>query len=231
MVFALTTLKPLFRLSRALLDIQKCILSSAIKFVSFRTYQGNLSLFEITGALVFIFSRQFQLQLHCKSFTKGRIFLIPLCIAFSIPNISGFLFLRKKELNLGSEMGRIKLQKILGNLLDKLRKLYMNGTVIQKFLTFLKLQKTLSNFCFSEQIFHRKPSLGAPVFCRSLRRRRGCSSSLSALPRETILDIRRFQSLKDPRFDGKTQRKRLQKRIAERLTIRAQKASFSADFT
>ena len=231
MVFALTTLKPLFRLSRALLDIQKCILSSAIKFVSFRSYQGNLSLFEITGTLVFIFSRQFQLQLHCKSFTKGRIFLIPLCIAFSIPNISGFLFLRKKKLNLGSEMGRIKLQTIVGNLLDKLRKLYMNGTVIQKFLTFLKLQKTLSNFCFSEQIFHRKPSLGAPVFCRSLRRRRGCSSSLSALPRETILDMRRFQSLKDRRFDGKMQRKRLQKRIAERLTIRAQKASFSADFT
>ena len=181
MVFALTTLKPLFRLSRALLDIQKCILSSAIKFVSVRSYQGNLSLFEITRALLFVFSRQFQLQLHCKSFTNGRIFLIPLCIAFSIPNISGFLFLRKKSLIwLASEMGKIKLQKIIGNLLDKLRKLYMNGTVIQKFLTFLKLQKTLSNFCFSEQIFHRKPSLGAPVFCRSLRRRRGCSSSLSA---------------------------------------------------
>ena len=223
MVFALTTLKPLFRLSRALLYIQKCILSSAIKFVSVRSYQGNLSLFEITRALVFIFSRQFQLQLHCKSFTKGRIFLIPLCIAFSIPNISGFLFLRKKKLNLVSEMGRIKLQKIVGNLLDKLRKLYMNGTVIQKFSTFLKLQKTLSNFCFSEQIFHRKPSLGSPVFCCSLRRRLGCSSSLSALPRETILDM--------PLFDGKTQRKRLQKRIAKRLTIRAQKPSFSADFT
>ena len=31
---------------------------------------------------------------------------------------------------MGSEMGKIKLQKILGNLLDKFRKLYMNGTVI-----------------------------------------------------------------------------------------------------
>ena len=31
-------------------------------------------------------------------------------------------------------MGKIKLQKIVGNLLDKLRKLYMNGTVIKKFL-------------------------------------------------------------------------------------------------
>ena len=51
--------------------------------------------------------------------------------------------------NLGSEMWKIKIQKILGNLLDELRKLYMNGTVIYK-------------ICFSEQIFYRKQSLGAP---------------------------------------------------------------------
>ena len=31
---------------------------------------------------------------------------------------------------MGNEMGKIKLQKIIGNLLIKLRKLYMNGTVI-----------------------------------------------------------------------------------------------------
>ena len=31
---------------------------------------------------------------------------------------------------MGSEMRKIKLQKIVGNLLDKFRKLYMNGTVI-----------------------------------------------------------------------------------------------------
>ena len=43
--------------------------------------------------------------------------------------------------------------------------------------------------------------------------------------------MRRPQSLKDRRFDEKTKRKRLQKPIAESLTIRAQKASFSADFT
>ena len=30
---------------------------------------------------------------------------------------------------MGSEMGKIKLQKIVGNLLIKIRKLYMNGTV------------------------------------------------------------------------------------------------------
>ena len=57
-------------------------------------------------------------------------------------------------------MGKIRLQKIVGNLSDKLQKLYMNGTVIEKFLAFLKLLKILGNFCFSEEIFHRKQSLG-----------------------------------------------------------------------
>ena len=57
----------------------------------------------------------------------------------------------------------------------------MNGTSIQKFLTgstwcktaqnvpshrppLLVLQKILGNICFSEQIFYRKQSLGAPVY-------------------------------------------------------------------
>ena len=35
-------------------------------------------------------------------------------------------------------MRKIKLQKIVGNLLDKLRKLYMNGMIIKKFLALLK---------------------------------------------------------------------------------------------
>ena len=48
--FLLNTLKTLFRLSRALLDIYKCILRGARKFVSVRSSQGNLSLFEITRA-------------------------------------------------------------------------------------------------------------------------------------------------------------------------------------
>ena len=41
-----------------------------------------------------------------------------------------FPFLYEKYHNLGSEMRKIKLEKIVGNLLDKRRKLYMNGTVI-----------------------------------------------------------------------------------------------------
>ena len=57
-------------------------------------------------------------------------------------------------------MREIKLQKIVGNLLDKLRKLYLNGTVIP---AVLKQKKIKGNICFSEQIIHRKYSLGAPV--------------------------------------------------------------------
>ena len=41
-----------------------------------------------------------------------------------------FPFSTKKRLNLGSEMEKNKVHKIVRNLLDRLQKLYMNGTVI-----------------------------------------------------------------------------------------------------
>ena len=48
-------------------------------------------------------------------------------------------------------------------MLDELRKLYMNRTVNARVLAILEYEKILGNICFSEQIFHRKQSLGAPV--------------------------------------------------------------------
>ena len=48
------------------------------------------------------------------------------------------------------------------DLLENRRKFYMNRTVIKKFLAVLKLWKIVGNICFSEQIFYRKQSLGAP---------------------------------------------------------------------
>ena len=48
-----------------------------------------------------------------------------------------------------------RLGRVVGILIDKLRKLYMNGTVIQKFSAFL-------NFCLSEQIF-RENSRWVPL--------------------------------------------------------------------
>ena len=58
---------------------------------------------------------------YLRILTKVRIFLIPLSITFSNS---------KTLVSLGREMRKIKLKKILENLLDKLRKLYMNRTVI-----------------------------------------------------------------------------------------------------
>ena len=49
-----------------------------------------------------------------------------------------FSFSTKNRLTWGLKMRKTKLQKIVGNLLDKLQKLYMNGMAIQKFLAFLK---------------------------------------------------------------------------------------------
>ena len=42
-------------------------------------------------------------------------------------------FFYEKQHYLGSEMWQIKLQKIVGDLWDKFRKLYMNGMVIENF--------------------------------------------------------------------------------------------------
>ena len=52
-----------FKLSRVLLDIQKCILGGAIKFVSVRSTQGKLSLFEISRDSV-LFPRKCLMQFH-----------------------------------------------------------------------------------------------------------------------------------------------------------------------
>ena len=61
-------------------------------------------------------------------------------------------------------MGKIKLQKIVWNLLDKLRKLYRNGTVIQKFVAFLKLQLENSRqFLFLDRTdISQKTAVGCP---------------------------------------------------------------------
>ena len=74
-------------------------------------------------------------------------------------------------------MRKIKLQKIVGNLLDKLRKLYMIGIVIQKLLAFLKVQKILGNFCSFEQ----KKVVGCPLVCSYYRGTRLILLSLSVI--------------------------------------------------
>ena len=87
---------------------------------------GKLSLFEITRASIFRFNLNFY---ESKNFVESSLHHI-----FKSEN---FTFPTKNSL-LGSAMRKIKLKKILGNLLDKLRKLYMNGVVILKFLAVLE---------------------------------------------------------------------------------------------
>ena len=68
---------------------------------------------------------------------KVRHFSDSSSIAFSNPTILGFIFSTKNGLTRKSNV-KIKLLKIVGNLIDKLRELYLNGAVIEKFLAVLK---------------------------------------------------------------------------------------------
>ena len=92
---------------------------------------GKLSLFEITRASIFRFNLKFY---ESKNFFESSLHHI-----FKSEN---FRFPTKNSL-LGSAMRKIKLEKILGNLLDKLRKLCMNGVVILKFFS---LPQAIGNF-------------------------------------------------------------------------------------
>ena len=95
-----------------------CICSVILgELESFRNYKGFGSIFPKFLAAIY-------------HITKERIFLIPLSITFLNLKILGFLFSSKNSLTRGVKCGNIKLQKILRNLLDELRNLYMSGTVI-----------------------------------------------------------------------------------------------------
>ena len=71
-----------------------------------------MRLFETSTGLQY-FPEKFRCNLK---FYESDFFLIPLSTTFSIPKILGFLFLRKMAY-LGSEMRKIKLQKIVGEFL------------------------------------------------------------------------------------------------------------------
>ena len=104
-VFLLNTLKSLFRLSRVLLDLDRCILSDARTSV--------------------IFSPKFEMQFN--ELRKWDFFQSSLHHIFESEN------LYEKQPHLGSEIcqiWKIRSQEILGNLLHKLRKLYMDGMVM-----------------------------------------------------------------------------------------------------
>ena len=86
----LNTLKTLFRLSRVLLDLKKCILSSTIKFLSVLSSLANWRSFRnynLGFSIIF-----WKILDVIKSFIKARILLIPLSITFSNPKMLGSFF-------------------------------------------------------------------------------------------------------------------------------------------
>ena len=139
--FFLNTLKTLFRLSRVLLRAVEiyfkwrykiCICSVILgQPESFRNYD----LWKNYKGLSIIFPKILDAIWRI---TKVRHFLITLSILFLNPKIVGFLFSHKNSLTWEVSV-KIKLQKIVGDLLlDKLRKLYMNGTFNEHILVVLK---------------------------------------------------------------------------------------------
>ena len=117
--FLLNTLSRVLKLEVHPKRRHKICISSVIlgQLESFRNYKGLSIIFpKILDAIWRV--------------TKVRHFLIPLSIVFLNSKILGFFFSTKNSLNLGSEMRKIKLAKIVENLLHELEKLYMNGTVI-----------------------------------------------------------------------------------------------------
>ena len=94
-----------------------CICSVTGELESFRIYKGFRIIFP-------------KILLAILGIRKVRIFLIPLSMTVLNPKILGFLFSTGKIADCTSEMWKTKLQKIVGNLLDKRRKLYINGKVI-----------------------------------------------------------------------------------------------------
>ena len=140
--FLLNTSKTLFRLHRVLLDFYKYILSCAIKFVTylFGHPRGTCVFSKLLG-LQNQFPKKFRCNLsfyECKNFSNSYLNHI-----FESEDFRSPFFFYEKQHYLGSEMWKTKLQKIVGNLPDKFRKFYINGTVFQKFVAVLRRREAI----------------------------------------------------------------------------------------
>ena len=66
-------------------------------------------------------------------------------------------------------MGKIKLQKVVGNLRDKFRKLYMEGTVIQKFTSVPQAIENFYSIFASQNRYFTENSRWVPLMRLSLQ--------------------------------------------------------------
>ena len=96
---------------------------------------GQLDFFQNYKGFSIIFLKYLDaIYYYYKSENFSNLFLHHI---FESENLE-FPFFYKKKFNLGSEMWKIELQKIVGNWLDELQKLYLNRIVIYKFFGILK---------------------------------------------------------------------------------------------
>ena len=151
--FLPNTLRTLFRLSRVFLDLYwemhskrryRIIICSVIlgELKSFRNYKGYR----------IIFRKKFR----CNStFYQSENFFSSLHHISKSENLR-FPFSAKNSVTWLVKYEKLNLRNFVRNVLDKLGKLYMDGTFIYKFLAVLKQKKVLGNICFFEQLFYRK---------------------------------------------------------------------------
>ena len=149
--------KHFFRLSRVLLDLYKCIPSSAIQFVFVWSSWENLSLFEISGASVYYCPANYS----CNFILSFFFILSPSQFWIWIFQVS--FFLRLNSLALGVKCEKLNFRKSYGILLDKVWK-FINGTIIHTNFCCPQVIENYRQYLLPGQIFYRKQSSGASVY-------------------------------------------------------------------
>ena len=115
-------------------------------------YPRGTRVFSKLQGLLYHFSENFRCNL---TFYQSENFF-PLSTTFQNPKNLSFPFSAKNGVTWLVRYEKLNLGNFVGDLLDKLGKLFMDGTFIYKFLAVLRQKKVLGNICFSEQILYRK---------------------------------------------------------------------------
>ena len=105
---------------------------------------------------------------------------------FSLHNFLEYSFFYENWSNIRSKTWLIKLQKIVGNFSDKLRKLVPEWNAHLEIFSRIQAIENSWQSCFFEQIFYRKQSLGAPAIWPQ---RQGKCNMLCYIPGEETCSV------------------------------------------
>ena len=122
-------------------------------------FLGEMWVFSKLQGLEYYFPENFRCNLTCYESETYSDFSLH-CI-FESQNFR-FPFTQREIAWLGKWKAKSKLQNMVGNLLDKPSKIVHEWNGHLEIFSRPQYQKVLGDICFSEQIFHRKQSLGAP---------------------------------------------------------------------